>query len=253
MKWIWIWSQICLGFQGSKFDDLKSPHKPKNLEIPHPHAHTHFSILNQLQKLCHALSSSPKLLFFLSFSRQYRSMRMDDKLMLTVNQGGRFITMSEASGSSYNSNYRGHVCDMDQCVLRTSLQLHNFGRRFYGCRHWKPGSDEHCKSFKWLDGIPCRRGAETAPIVIAKFSRLEAEAAMAKNNEMEARAMIADLLHRERVAKRSVEKARVSLRMANARARKYQIALLMSWLVVVVFFIISLGNREVGLRQMCLP
>nr|POE89191.1 hypothetical protein CFP56_59785 [Quercus suber] len=209
--------------------------------------------------------------------------------------------MSEASGSSYNSNYRGHVCDMDQCVLRTSLQLHNFGRRFYGCRHWKPGSDEHCKSFKWLDGIPCRRGAETAPIVIAKFTRLQAEAAMAKNNEMEARAMIANLIHMERVAKRSAEKARASLhigslaatniaeaamaknnemearamianlihmervakrsaekaraslRMANARARKYQIALLMSWFLVAVLFIFSLGNREIGLRQMCLP
>ena len=59
---------------------------------------------------------------------------------MTVNmpcRPGRFTTMSEASASSYNSNYRGHVCDMDQCVLWTSLQLHNFGRRFYGCRHWK--------------------------------------------------------------------------------------------------------------------
>ncbi|XP_075663431.1 uncharacterized protein LOC142633030 [Castanea sativa] len=130
--------------------------------------------------------------------------------------GGRFTTMSEASASSYNSNYRGHVCDMDQCVLRTSLQLHNFGRRFYGCRHWKPGSEEHCKSFKWLDGIPCRRGAETEPIVIAKFTRLEAETVVAKNNEIRARATIADLLHRERVAKRSVKKVRVSLRVANA-------------------------------------
>nr|XP_023921417.1 uncharacterized protein LOC112032883 [Quercus suber] len=172
------------------------------------------------------------------------------KLKIRLYQSG---PMSEASGSSYNSNYRGHVCDMDQCVLRTSLQLHNFGRRFYGCRHWKPGSDEHCKSFKWLDGIPCRRGAATAPIVIAKFTRLEAEAAMAKNNEMEARAMIANLIHMERVAKRSAEKARASLRMANARARKYQIALLMSWFLVAVLFIFSLGNREIGLRQMCLP
>ena len=76
---------------------------------------------------------------------------------------------------------------------------------------------------------------------------------MAKNNEMEARAMIVDLLHRERVAKRSAEKARVSLYMANARARKYQIALLMLWLAVVVLFIFSFGNREVGLQQMCLP
>ena len=78
------------------------------------------------------------------------------------------------------------------------------------------GIDEHCKSFKWLDGIPCRRGAETTPIVIVKFTRLEAEAAMAKNNETEARAMITDLLQRERVAKRNTEKARVSLCMANA-------------------------------------
>ena len=115
------------------------------------------------------------------------------------------------------------------------------------------GSDNHCQSFKWVDGIPCRRGAETAPIVIAKFTRLEAKAATTKNNEMEARAMIADLLHRERVAKRSAEKARVSLRMSNARARKYQVALLLLWLAIVVFIIFSLGNREVGLRQMCLP
>ena len=55
-------------------------------------------------------------------------------------RGGRFTTMSETSASSYNSNYRGHVCDMDQCMLRTSLQLHNFSRWFYGCRHWKPAS-----------------------------------------------------------------------------------------------------------------
>ena len=78
------------------------------------------------------------------------------------------------------------------------------------------GIDEHCKSFKWLDGIPCRRGAETTPIVIVEFTRLEAEAAMAKNNETKARAMITDLLQRERVAKRNTEKARVSLCMANA-------------------------------------
>ena len=55
-------------------------------------------------------------------------------------QGWTFQTMSEASASSYNSNYRGHVYNMDQCVLWTSLQLHNFSRQFYGCRHWKPVS-----------------------------------------------------------------------------------------------------------------
>ena len=46
--------------------------------------------------------------------------------------------MSEAS--SYNTNSSQHSCDMDQCVVRTSLKLHNFGRRFYGRRHWKPMS-----------------------------------------------------------------------------------------------------------------
>ena len=57
--------------------------------------------------------------------------------------------------------------------------------------------------------MPCRRGAEIVPTVIVKFTRLEAKATMAKNNEMEDRAMVANLLHRKRVAKRSAEKARV--------------------------------------------
>ena len=63
-------TQIHLGFQWSESMDLKSPHKPKNLEIPRPHARALFSILHWLQKLCHALSSSPKLFFFLSFLQQ---------------------------------------------------------------------------------------------------------------------------------------------------------------------------------------
>ena len=41
--------------------------------------------------------------------------------------------MSE--GSNYYSSSNGHLCDMDHCVVRTSLKLHNFGRRFYGCRN----------------------------------------------------------------------------------------------------------------------
>ena len=63
-------TQIHLGFLWSESMDLKSPHKPKNLEIPLPHACALFSILHRLQKLCHALSSSPKLFFFLSFLQQ---------------------------------------------------------------------------------------------------------------------------------------------------------------------------------------
>ena len=43
-------------------------------------------------------------------------------------------TMSSAN--SYSSTSTQHMCDMDRYVLRTSLFLHNFGRRFYRCQHW---------------------------------------------------------------------------------------------------------------------
>ena len=49
-----------------------------------------------------------------------------------------FELMSE--GSNYYSSCNSHLCDMDHCVVRTSLSLHNFGRRFYGCRGWMPMS-----------------------------------------------------------------------------------------------------------------
>ena len=53
-----------------------------------------------------------------------------------------FELMSE--GSNYYSNSNGHLCDMDRYVVRTSLKLHNFGRRFYGCREWTPVSLHLC-------------------------------------------------------------------------------------------------------------
>nr|XP_023925606.1 uncharacterized protein LOC112036981 [Quercus suber] len=159
--------------------------------------------------------------------------------------------MSKAS--SYNTNSSQHSCDIDQCVVRTSLKLNNFGRRFYGCRHWKPDSDQHCKSFKWLDGNTCRRGAETTPIVIAKFTRLEDEAAIAKENETEACALLAEALQRVRAAKHDAEKARVAQRMANDRAHKYKTMLVTSWLTFAILFVFFRMYSEFGLRQMCLP
>ena len=53
-----------------------------------------------------------------------------------------FELMSE--GSNYYSSSNGHLCDMDRYVVRTSLKLHNFGRRFYGCREWTPVSLHLC-------------------------------------------------------------------------------------------------------------
>ena len=53
-----------------------------------------------------------------------------------------FELMSE--GSNYYSSSNGHLCDMDRCVVKTSLKFHNFGRRFYGCREWTPVSLHLC-------------------------------------------------------------------------------------------------------------
>ena len=51
---------------------------------------------------------------------------------------GRFLLMLDIS--NYYSSTSGHLCDLDHCVLKTSLKLHTFGRRFYGCRCWSPVS-----------------------------------------------------------------------------------------------------------------
>nr|POE67418.1 hypothetical protein CFP56_27352 [Quercus suber] len=80
--------------------------------------------------------------------------------------------MSETS--NYLSSSDNHFCDVNNCIIRTSLKLHTFGRRFYSCRYWSPDDDRACNFFKWLDtSICCTRGVATTPIDIAKFKRLE--------------------------------------------------------------------------------
>ena len=44
------------------------------------------------------------------------------------------MLMSEMN--NYLSSYDGQLCDVDNCIIRTSLKLHTFGRRFYTCRYW---------------------------------------------------------------------------------------------------------------------
>ncbi|KAL8556717.1 hypothetical protein ACS0TY_004249 [Phlomoides rotata] len=47
-----------------------------------------------------------------------------------------------------------------QARVRASTTGNNLGRRFYGCRYWKRGSDGGCEYFEWLDNsIP--QGAKT--------------------------------------------------------------------------------------------
>ncbi|KAK4558985.1 hypothetical protein RGQ29_008290 [Quercus rubra] len=94
-----------------------------------------------------------------------------------------------SSTTTYESTSSGHMCDMDRCVERTSLSIRNFGRRFYGCQHWTPDSNQACKFFKWLDKNTCPRGRATAPLVHERFTRYKAEAAAARNERDEAHAM----------------------------------------------------------------
>ncbi|KAL0001300.1 hypothetical protein SO802_015081 [Lithocarpus litseifolius] len=100
--------------------------------------------------------------------------------------------------SNYLSSYDGHLCDVENCIIRTSLKLHTFGRRFYTCRYWSPDDDRACKFFKWLDtSICCMRGAATTPIVIAKFKRLEHAVEVANEESKQAHTLIAATLERE--------------------------------------------------------
>ncbi|KAL0008054.1 hypothetical protein SO802_009556 [Lithocarpus litseifolius] len=152
--------------------------------------------------------------------------------------------MSETS--NYYSSTNGHLCDLDHCTLRTSLKLHTFGRRFYGCRYWSPGDDRACKFFKWLDTNTCTRGAATTPIVLAKFRRLEHEVKLAIEELKQARAM-------GEAAKRKAERAKVVRRISEEKAEKFKIALVISWVIFGVLLMLSTRFGDVRSRQLYLP
>ncbi|XP_050241873.1 uncharacterized protein LOC126732932 [Quercus robur] len=160
--------------------------------------------------------------------------------------------MSETS--NYFSSSDGHFCDLENCRIRTSLKLHSFGRRFYSCRYWSPDDDRACKFFKWLDtSICCTRGAAVAPIVIAKFNRLEHAVEVANEESKQAHALTAAALERERVAKRKFERAKVARMISEDKAKKLTIALVVLGVMFLVLLILSTRFGEVKIRQMCLP
>ena len=64
----------------------------------------------------------------------------------------------------------GHMCNEQSCVLRTSLSLYNFGRRFLGCSRYKVGPK--CPFFVWVDNLTCPCGNETAHLALEKMSKL---------------------------------------------------------------------------------
>ena len=70
--------------------------------------------------------------------------------------------MSSSSGNFSGSC--GHMCNEQTCVLRTSLSLYNFGKRFLGCSRYKVGPK--CPFFVWVDNPTCPHGNETAPLAL---------------------------------------------------------------------------------------
>ena len=87
--------------------------------------------------------------------------------------------MSSSSGNSSGSY--GHICNEQTCVLRTSLSLYNFRRRFLGCSRYKVGSK--CPFYVWVDNPTCPRGNETAPLALEKMYRLQSALQLANERE----------------------------------------------------------------------
>ncbi|KAL4620657.1 hypothetical protein ACB092_06G171200 [Castanea dentata] len=159
--------------------------------------------------------------------------------------------MSESS--NYYSSTSGHLCDLDHCALKTSLKLHTFDRRFYGCHYWSLDDDRACKFFKWLDTNTCPRGTATTPIVIEKFKKLEHEVEVANEELKQARAMEEAAFEREKVAKRRAERVKVGRKISEEKAEKFKIALVLSCVMFGVLPILSSRLGEVRSRQKCLP
>ena len=91
------------------------------------------------------------------------------KVKICTSQELCYVDMPSSSGNFSGSC--GHMCNEQTCVLRTSLSLYNFGRRFLGYSRYKVGPK--CPFFVWVDSPTCPRGNETAHLAIEKMSRLQ--------------------------------------------------------------------------------
>ena len=89
-------------------------------------------------------------------------------------------------------------------------------------------------------------GAVTAPIVLAKFRRLENEVELANEELKQARAI-------GEAIKRKAERAMVARRIFEEKAKKFKIALVISWVMFGVLLILSTRFGDVRSRQMYLP
>ena len=104
------------------------------------------------------------------------------------------------------------MCNEQSCVLRTSLSLYNFGKRFLGCSRYKVGPK--CHFFVWIDNPTYPRGNETAHLALKKMCRLQSALQLANEREMttlemakKARQMAEKAFEKEAKAKEKERKA----------------------------------------------
>ncbi|KAL0012600.1 hypothetical protein SO802_007708 [Lithocarpus litseifolius] len=111
--------------------------------------------------------------------------------------------MSSSSGNYSGSS--GHMCTYETCVLKTSLTVDNFGRRFLGCSQYKVGPK--CPAFKWLDNPTCMRGNEVAHLVQQKLDLLRSELQLAHERERAATQTAAEATKMAKIAQDRAAKA----------------------------------------------
>ncbi|XP_050261708.1 uncharacterized protein LOC126706332 [Quercus robur] len=147
--------------------------------------------------------------------------------------------MSSLSGNYSSSS--GHMCTYETSVLKTSLTVDNFGRRFLGCSQYKVGPK--CPFFQWIDNPICMRGNKAAHLVQQKLDLLQSELQHAYERErvatqtaVEATQMAeialdraAKAIKRERKFRASSVQAKEIVVRALEQEKKCRIALILSW------------------------
>ena len=178
------------------------------------------------------------------------------KVKICTSQELCYVDMSSSSDNFSGSC--GHMCNKQTCVLRTSLSLYNFGRRFLGCSCYKVGPK--CPFFVWVDNPTCPRGNETAYLAIEKMSRLQIALQLANERERtalemaeEARQMAEKALEveeeakakeKERKARAVCAKTKEKAMFAEEKQRMWKFACILSWIFFVIVMLLCFGSIE---------
>ena len=151
------------------------------------------------------------------------------------------------------------VADLYQNYLLLSMlfvcELLNLSNFFVNYMVWilSQDSNQACKFFSWLDKDPSPCECAIAPIVWERFTRMVVEVEAAKNERDNAWRMLTKALEQERLAKHRAKKYRVTVRSAEEKVHKFRIALIMTWVIIGLYFVVMPMFRGNGQRQMCLP